>query len=45
MLPQTRRSRLVQLTPKLEDVCLIPCEETGDLNRAIEAYKGSFAKR
>jgi tetratricopeptide (TPR) repeat protein len=34
-----------QQLAKLEDICLIPCEETGDLKRAIAAYKGSFAKR
>jgi tetratricopeptide (TPR) repeat protein len=29
----------------LEGICLIPCEEFGDLQRAIAAYKGSFATR
>jgi tetratricopeptide (TPR) repeat protein len=29
----------------LENICLIPCEEFGDLQRAIAAYKGSSAAR
>jgi tetratricopeptide (TPR) repeat protein len=29
----------------LENICLIPCEEFGDLQRAIIAYKGSSATR
>jgi tetratricopeptide (TPR) repeat protein len=29
----------------LENICLIPCEEFGDLQRAIAAYKGSSATR
>ena len=28
----------------LEDICLIPCEEFGDLKRAIEAHKGPAAR-
>jgi Flp pilus assembly protein TadD len=29
----------------LENICLIPCDEFGDLQRAIAAYKGSSATR
>jgi len=33
-----------QQLARLEDICLIPCVETGDLKRAIATYKALAAR-